>query len=104
MRKILLLAFLFGGIVWARSAEYEYVPLVRDGAEWGYSQQLFGKSYYHNSIQGDTVVNGEAYKKFYTFQSCEATAGENLAFVREVDKRVYITFNAALMCNSQDLF
>ncbi len=97
MRKILLLAFLFGGIVWARSAEYEYVPLVRDGAEWGYSQQLFGKSYYHNLIQGDTLVNGEAYKKFYTFQSCEATAGENLAFVREDDKKVYITFNAALM-------
>lgn len=97
MRKISLLAFLFGIIAWAQSAEYEYVPLVRDGVEWGYSQQLFGKSYYRNLIQGDTVVNGEAYKKFYTYQACEATADENLAFVREANKKVYIVFNESLM-------
>lgn len=71
-----------------QSAEYEYVPLVREGTEWGYSQQLIGKSYYRNLIAGDTIVNGTAYKKFYTFQDCVATDDENLAFVREADKRV----------------
>lgn len=80
-----------------QSAEYEYVPLVREGTEWGYSQQLIGKSYYRNLIAGDTIVNGTAYKKFYTFQGCVATDDENLAFVREADKRVYITFNKDLM-------
>ena len=80
-----------------QAAEYEYVPLVREGAEWGYSMELFGKSYYRNLIQGDTVVNGETYKKYYTFKNCTATEEENLAFLRETDKQVYITFNQALM-------
>ena len=75
----------------------EYVPLVRDGVEWGYSQQLFGKSYYRNLIQADTIVNDIAYKKFYTFKSCSETADENLAFIRESGKQVYITFNKLLM-------
>lgn len=97
MRKMMFWALVWGSIGLAQSAEYAYVPLVRDGAEWGYSQELFGKSYYRNLIQGDTVVNGESYKRFYTFQACEPTADENLAFVRESDKKVYITFNQELM-------
>ena len=97
MRKIMWWALVWGSMGLAQSAEYAYVPLVRDGAEWGYSQELFGKSYYRNLIQGDTVVNGESYKRFYTFQGCEPTADENLAFVRESDKKVYITFNQELM-------
>lgn len=64
---------------------------------WGYSQQLFGKSYYRNLIQADTIVNDIAYKKFYTFKSCSETADENLAFIRESGKQVYITFNKLLM-------
>ena len=97
MRKIMWWALVWGSMGLAQSAEYAYVPLVRDGAEWGYSQELFGKSYYRNLIQGDTVVNGESYKRFYTFQGCEPTADENLAFVREADKKVYITFNINMM-------
>lgn len=97
MRKITLLTFLFGTMSLMQAAEYEYVPLVREGAEWGYSMELFGKSYYRNLIQGDTVVNGETYKKYYTFKNCTATEEENLAFLRETDKQVYITFNQALM-------
>ena len=97
MRKITLLTFLFGTMSLMQAAEYEYVPLVREGAEWGYSMELFGKSYYRNLIQGDTVVNGETYKKYYTFKNCTATEEENLAFLRESDKQVYITFNQALM-------
>lgn len=97
MRKITLFAFLLCSVGPLLSAEYTYVPLVREGAEWGYSMQLFGQSYYRNLIQGDTIVRGESYKKFYTFEHCEATEDENLAFVRESDKQVYITFNQSLM-------
>lgn len=97
MRKVILLSILLGAAGWVQSAEYAYVPLVREGAEWGYSMQLFGQSYYRNLIQGDTIIRGESYKKFYTFEHCEATEDENLAFVRESDKRVYITFNQVLM-------
>lgn len=93
MRKITLLTLLFGTMSLIQAAEYEYVPLVREGAEWGYSMELLGKSYYRNLIQGDTVVNGESYKKYYTFKNCTATEEENLAFLRETDKQVYITFN-----------
>ena len=46
MRKITLLVLLFAVVGNIKAAHYEYIPLVRDGVEWGYSQQLFGKSYY----------------------------------------------------------
>lgn len=97
MRKITLLVLLFAVVGNIKAAHYEYIPLVRDGVEWGYSQQLFGKSYYRNLIQADTIVNNIAYKKFYTFKSCSETADENLAFIRESGKQVYITFNKLLM-------
>lgn len=54
MRKITLLVLLFAVVGNIKAAHYEYIPLVRDGVEWGYSQQLFGKSYYRNLIQADT--------------------------------------------------
>ena len=50
MRKITLLVLLFAVVGNIKAAHYEYIPLVRDGVEWGYSQQLFGKSYYRNLI------------------------------------------------------
>ena len=93
MKKITLFVLLFAVVGNIKAAHYEYVPLVRDGVEWGYSQQLFGKSYYRNLIQADTIVNDIAYKKFYTFKSCSETADENLAFIRESGKQVYITFH-----------
>ena len=97
MKKITLLVLLFAVVGNIKAAHYEYIPLVRDGVEWGYSQQLFGKSYYRNLIQADTIVNDIAYKKFYTFESCSETADKNLAFIRESGKQVYITFNKLLM-------
>ena len=109
MRKITLLVLLFAVVGNIKAAHYEYIPLVRDGVEWGYSQQLFGKSYYRNLIQADTIVNDIAYKKFYTFKSCSETADENLAFIRESGKQVYITFNNLLkpgesLCDREYLF
>lgn len=56
MRKITLLVLLFAVVGNIKAAHYEYIPLVRDGVEWGYSQQLFGKSYYRNLIQADTIT------------------------------------------------
>ena len=50
MKKITLFVLLFAVVGNIKAAHYEYVPLVRDGVEWGYSQQLFGKSYYRNLI------------------------------------------------------
>lgn len=40
MRKITLLVLLFAVVGNIKAAHYEYIPLVRDGVEWGYSQQL----------------------------------------------------------------
>ena len=83
MRKITLFVLLFAVVGNIKAAHYEYVPLVRDGVEWGYSQQLFGKSYYRNLIQADTIVNDIAYKKFYTFKSCSETADGFYPRIRE---------------------
>lgn len=37
MRKITLLVLLFAVVGNIKAAHYEYIPLVRDGVEWGYS-------------------------------------------------------------------
>lgn len=69
MRKITLLVLLFAVVGNIKAAHYEYIPLVRDGVEWGYSQQLFGKSYYRNLIQADTIVNKTLRIKSFTLLS-----------------------------------
>ena len=40
MRKITLLVLLFAVVGNIKAAHYEYIPLVRDGVEWGYSQPI----------------------------------------------------------------
>lgn len=69
MRKITLFVLLFAVVGNIKAAHYEYVPLVRDGVEWGYSQQLFGKSYYRNLIQADTTLSMTLRIKSFTLLS-----------------------------------
>ena len=88
MRKITLLVLLFAVVGNIKAAHYEYIPLVRDGVEWGYSQQLFGKSYYRNLIQADTIVNDIAYKKFYTFKSCSEIGLLRNPYLRQLVKSI----------------
>ena len=82
----------------AQEAEYEYVPVVREGVEWGYVfSHSFppGVEYYRLQLKGDTVINDKTYKRCYAYQTATLdTATATLhGFLREEDKKVYFIPN-----------
>ena len=75
----------------------DYVPIVREGVEWGNKAISFGYCdsrtvYYRAQLKGDTIINGKTYKKCYRYTERELdTSTANLAsFMREENKRVYV--------------
>ncbi len=85
----------------AQEAEYEYVPIVREGVEWGYVIEPptfppHGQTeYYRLQFSGDTVISGKTYKKCYLYQTSSLdTATATLhGFMREENKKVYYVPN-----------
>lgn len=83
----------------AQEAEYEYVPIAREGVEWGYKTlaPYFNprSDYYRLQLKGDTVINDKTYKKCYAYQTATLdTATATLhGFLREEDKKVYFIPN-----------
>ncbi len=82
----------------AQEVEYKYVPIVREGVEWGYVASYHfppDAEYYRLQLKGDTVINGKTYKRCYAYQT--ATLNIEIAtlhgFLREEDKRVYFIPN-----------
>ena len=79
-------------------AEYIYVPLVRQGVKWVYGcGHLNGESWFYTmTFKGTTTINGVEYANLYWFDGY--TMDRNavpFAWMREVDKRVYIIYNDA---------
>ena len=82
----------------AQEAEYEYVPVVREGVEWGYVASYHfppGAEYYRLQLKGDTVINGKTYKRCYAYQTAtlDIETATLHGFLREEDKRVYFIPN-----------
>ena len=79
-------------------AQYEYQPFVKEGKVWlmsGRSDKGDSYSYdFQYLMQGDTIIGGEVMKKVYLID--EVRFHDNslhyLGAVKEVDKRVYITY------------
>lgn len=74
---------------------YEYVPMVREGVEWGYEWSIptiYGKtSSYYIQFNGDTIIDKKTYKKCYRYNSLQFSKGNaRLAgFAREENQKVY---------------
>ena len=78
-----------------------YVPLVREGVKWVYvfdnSMYIEGDLWgtgdflYFYQFKGDTIINGDIYKKLYCSLSRDMDTEKMcpVAFLREVDKKVY---------------
>ncbi len=82
----------------AQEAKYEYVPMVREGVEWGYVYSHSfppGVEYYRLQLKGDTVINGKTYKRCYAYQTVmlDTETAALHGFLREEDKRVYFIPN-----------
>ena len=102
MKKFqLFLLAAFMGVITTQA----YVPLVREGVKWVYmfdntiyiEGDLVGSGdfLYFYQFNGDTLINGDTYKKLYCSLSREMNTEKMcpVAFLREVDKKVY-----ALQC------
>lgn len=90
-----LLAILFGT---KPAMAGDYVPLVREGVEWGYAHEYPGvhygnMTYFRLQFSGTTELNGKTYHNLwkyssYNLQFCEDK--EIAAYMREENKRVYV--------------
>lgn len=98
--KRLLLSMVVGAmsVLPMLAEENEYVPVVREGVEWGHKAVYCGVNvetkviYYREQLKGDTVIDGNTYKKCYRYTERElntATA-ELVSVMREADKKLYV--------------
>ncbi len=91
----------------------DYVPIVREGVEWGhkverivpiYVDDMVGYGgymgdyyiFYREQLKGDTVINGKTYKKCYRYRENELDlkTANLISFMREEDKKVYFMVNS----------
>ena len=73
--------------------DYEYVPLVREGVEWGY-EWLYGyygiEGRFRITMSGNATIDGNDYVKCYRSAYLDVDADRDLAgYVREEDRKVY---------------
>ncbi len=99
MKKVLFVVAMLMGCCHLWAAEYEYVPLVREGVEWNYKAFLKGMSseqtveeYYRVRLIDGIEINGKSYYKAYRYKGCEfdEECAHLIAYIREEDKKVYV--------------
>ena len=81
----------------AQTSQTEYRPFAQDGKKWECQVGGIKENLYDNCIKGDTLIDGEVWKKVYNddFKCMVLPSGEAVsmiyyyAAVRDVDKKVY---------------
>ena len=102
MEKIM---FFMAAIVACSSAaaEYEYMPLVQEGKVWEYQARDNGNQSDNvcmMEFRGDTLINDTTFKKLYFYDTKTLTSPQwPLAYMCEIDKKVYARINDA-MCEA----
>ena len=78
---------------------YEYTPLVREGAEWGYfiGDTAEEVDFYRLRLSGEEEINGNIYKKCWCYTDCEFSESTAVlcGYLREENKRVYVLYQNA---------
>ena len=75
--------------VQAQTSALDYRPFAQDGKIWVAQVGLIMENIYGNRIDGDTLINGEIWKKVYNYWGSEEKS-EYYAAIRDVEKKVYI--------------
>jgi len=101
MKKYLFL-ILFSALFGIKcSAAEDYVPLVREGIEWGYASANPGThygelTYYRLQFSGTTEIGGKTYHNLYKYSEFNLlpyfSQNTLVAYMREEDKKVYICY------------
>ncbi len=101
MKKII--AFIMGMAACGVSAvEYEYMPLVQEGKVWEYralenDDRKKSDSIFIMEFRGDTLINDTTFKKLYFYDTKTLASPQwPLAYMCEIDKKVYARTNSAL--------
>ena len=72
----------------AQTSELEYRPFAEDGKLWETKMGGIKENVYYNCIDGDTIINGENWKKVYNYIAFPGKESYYVA-VRDVGKKVY---------------
>lgn len=74
--------------VQAQTSALDYRPFAQDGKIWVAQVGLIMENIYGNRIDGDTLINGEIWKKVYNYWWSEENSWYYAA-IRDVGKKVY---------------
>lgn len=73
----------------AQTSQLDYRPFVEEGKTWETHVGIILENIYGNVIDGDTLINGESWKKVYNY--VESALNNNYyAAIREEGKKVYV--------------
>ena len=74
----------------AQTSHDGYHPFVEEGKEWEAQVGIIRENIFDNKIEGDTVINGENWKKVYNFSGFGIGGGYTYYLaLREVGQKVY---------------
>lgn len=74
----------------AQSSQLDYRPFAQEGKLWETQVGLIKENVYGNRIDGDTVINGESWKKVYNYIGFPEFNYLYYAAIRDVEKKVYV--------------
>lgn len=74
----------------AQTSQLNYHPFAQDGKKWETQVGGIKENIYGNRIDGDTVINGDSWKKVYNYIGSTDFNNSYYAAIRNVGKKVYI--------------
>ena len=94
MKKTKLLFTCMLLLVWmgalAQTSELGYRPFAENSKIWETQIGGIKENVYGNCIDGDTLINGESWKKVYNYVGCPDFNFTYYAAIRDVGKKVYV--------------
>lgn len=93
MKKAGLLAWflcIISTSIIAQTTELDYRPFAEEGKMWEIRVGPIKENIYRSRIDGDTMINGNSWKKIYNYNGFLIKESSYHAAIRDVGKKVYI--------------
>lgn len=92
MRSRFVFAYLLGTfclVAHAQDRQDDYYPFAQEGKIWKAQVGIIMENQYGNCVDGDTLINGESWKKVYNYHGFPEFNYSYYAAIRDVGKKVY---------------
>lgn len=73
----------------AQYGQEGYVPFAQEGKNWKTKVGIIMENVYGNYIEGDTLINGESWKKVYNYFGFSDFNNSYYAAIRDIGRKVY---------------